>query len=88
MDLKTDGFSLDELWVHDETDLIKAQILTRFFDDPAAPGALPRPFGVFYRHERPCYEQQFFQQLESATSQLGSGDIDKMLAGSSTWEIL
>src|SRR5947208_12605698 len=30
----TDGYTLDDLWVHDEHDLFKAQILTRFFDNP------------------------------------------------------
>jgi hypothetical protein len=43
------GFSADDLWVHDERDFYKAQILVRIFDDH-----LPRPFGVLY--ERACYE--------------------------------
>ena len=30
-------FSKDDLWIHDESDLFKAQILTRFFDDPKNP---------------------------------------------------
>src|SRR6476620_1119740 len=43
------GNSVDDLWVHDEGDLYKAQILTRMFDDPKLEGHLPRPFGVFYQ---------------------------------------
>ena len=57
--IKLDGFkpvvvaldestSIDDLWVHDESDLVKAGILTRFFDTPSAEMTLPRPFGVFY----------------------------------------
>ncbi|HRE39064.1 MAG TPA: 2-oxoacid:ferredoxin oxidoreductase subunit beta, partial [Chitinophagaceae bacterium] len=42
------GHSTDDLWVHDEKDIYKAQILTRIFDDPHKEGHLPRPFGVFY----------------------------------------
>src|SRR5215210_1113401 len=45
----------DDLWVHDEHDIYKAQILVRMFDNPNTPGHLPRPFGVFYQTDRPCY---------------------------------
>lgn len=31
----TDGWNEDDLWIHDETDFFKAQILTRFFDNPS-----------------------------------------------------
>ncbi|RYZ26704.1 MAG: 2-oxoacid:ferredoxin oxidoreductase subunit beta, partial [Chitinophagaceae bacterium] len=36
------GYIVDDLWVHDEADLYKAQILTRMFDDPKLEGHLPR----------------------------------------------
>lgn len=88
VDLKSEGVSKDDLWIHDETDMIKAQILSRFFDDPAKnEHALPRPFGVFYRTERPCYDDLLYSQIESATQKMGEGDLDKLLAGPSTWEI-
>ena len=29
-----EGHSEDDLWIHDEQDIYKAQILTRIFDDP------------------------------------------------------
>src|SRR6186997_854016 len=51
-------WSADDLWIHDETDFFKAQILTRFFDNPAEPAHLPRPFGVFHAATRPCYEEE------------------------------
>ncbi len=44
------GHSADDLWVHDEKDIYKAQILIRIFDDPKLEGHLPRPFGVFYQN--------------------------------------
>lgn len=84
----TDELSADDMWIHDENDLIKAQILTRFFDNPATnEHALPRPFGVFYQTNRPCYEDLLFDQIDQVKKQQGVGDLDKLLAGNSTWEI-
>lgn len=88
VDLRTDGFTKDDLWVHDNADQVKAGILARFFDNPSVnPHALPRPFGVFYRTERPTYEAQLHEQLQAAASSLGEGDLDRLIAGGSTWEI-
>jgi 2-oxoglutarate/2-oxoacid ferredoxin oxidoreductase subunit beta len=83
-----EGYSADDLWVHDEHDFFKAQILTRFFDNPTTAGHLPRPFGVFYAAERPCYEEQMQLQLEEALATKGFGDLDKLLQGKETWTIL
>jgi 2-oxoglutarate ferredoxin oxidoreductase subunit beta len=85
----TDGsYSVDDLWIHDETDFFKAQILTRFFDNPSDAGHLPRPFGVFYAGSRPCYEEQMELQIEEAIATRGMGDLDKLLQGKETWEIV
>lgn len=74
------GFSADDCWVHDEKDIYKAQILTRIFDDPQMEGHLPRPFGVFYQTDRPCYEDVMAAQLEEAASRKPA-DLDKLLKG-------
>ncbi len=88
VDLEKDGFSKDDLWVHDETDIFKAQILSRFFDDPTSnENALPRPFGVIYQTERPCYERQLLNQVNAATETLGDGDLDVLMAGRNSWEV-
>lgn len=88
VDLEKDGFSPDDLWIHDETDIYKAQILTRLFDDPTSgDDFFPRPFGVLYAVDRPCYEDLLFEQLEAAITQKGDGDLDALLAGGATWEI-
>ncbi|GIV33677.1 MAG: 2-oxoglutarate ferredoxin oxidoreductase subunit beta [Chitinophagales bacterium] len=76
-----------DLWIHDETDQVKAQILARFFDDPAKPNHLPRPFGVFYVQQRPTYEELLEEQIQSVTERLGEGDLDKLLRGKEVWEI-
>jgi 2-oxoglutarate ferredoxin oxidoreductase subunit beta len=43
----------DDLWIHDEADHYKAQLLIRMFDDPRIEGHFPRPFGVFYEQKEP-----------------------------------
>jgi len=80
------GFSADDCWVHDEKDIYKSQILTRIFDDPQMEGHLPRPFGVFYQTDRPCYEDVMAAQLEEAASRKPA-DLDKLLKGNEVWTI-
>ena len=87
VDIDSGKYTIDDLWVHDEKDVFKASMLTRFFDDPRHERALPRPFGVIYAVERPTYESQLFNQLESAQSNGKSIDLDAMIAGEKTWEI-
>ena len=89
VELEKDGLSPDDLWIHDEKDLCKAHLLARFFDDPnhREQHYLPRPFGVLYAVERPCYEDLLHEQLTTAVRQKGEGKLDELLAGSSTWEI-
>jgi len=81
------GYSLDDLWVHDEQDLFKAQILTRMFDDPRVEGHLPRPFGVFYQVARPTYEAVLQKQVEVAKEKKPA-DLDKLLRGNEVWNIV
>lgn len=87
VDLEKENYSKGDLWIHDETDLYKAQMLTRFFDDPRQADFLPRPFGVLYATERVCYEDQLFDQLNDSIKQFGEGDLNELIAGKVTWEI-
>ena len=82
-----DGHNADDLWVHDESDIYKAQILTRMFDDPKNDHHLPRPFGVFYQAIRPAYEDMMKMQIEEAKAKKPA-DLDKLLRGSEVWEIV
>jgi 2-oxoglutarate ferredoxin oxidoreductase subunit beta len=81
-----EGHSADELWIHDDADIYKAQILTRIFDDPKIAGHLPRPFGVFYQTDRPCYEDVMAMQIEEAKAKKPA-DLDKLLRGNEVWTI-
>lgn len=95
--IKLDGFkpvvvpmaesSANDLWIHDETDPIKANMLSRFFDDPSKEGHLPRPFGVFFAQQRATYEDSLNAQVDQAFEKWGSGDLDKLIAGKETWTI-
>ena len=96
--IKLDGFtpvvveigknaSVDDLWVHDERDFYKAQILVRLFDNPGKEGHLPRPFGVFYETERACYEDVMQMQIDEVQATKGKGSLDKLLKGNENWVI-
>jgi 2-oxoglutarate ferredoxin oxidoreductase subunit beta len=82
-----EGGSAEELWIHDERDFYKAQILVRMFDDPNRDAHLPRPFGVFYETDRPCYEDMLNLQIEELIRSKGRGDLNKLLRGRETWTI-
>jgi len=82
----SDGYSADDCWIHDEHDMFKSQILLRIFDDPQAEGHLPRPFGVFYETDRPCYEEVMELQIEQAKAKKPA-DLNKLLRGSEVWTI-
>ncbi|HWI93136.1 MAG TPA: 2-oxoacid:ferredoxin oxidoreductase subunit beta [Flavisolibacter sp.] len=81
-----EGHSADDLWVHNENDIYKAQILTRMFDDPRKPVHLPRPFGVFYQTSRPTYDDMLKLQIDAAKEKKVA-DLDKLLKGNEVWTI-
>ena len=96
--IKLDGFkpvivslndvSVDDLWVHDETDLVKATIISRFYDDPSKENHFPRPFGVFYvNNNKKTFDDLFNEQIAEAKDKKGTGDLDKLLAGRETWVV-
>ena len=83
-----EGASTDDLWIHDEKDFYKAQILIRMFDDPRVEGHFPRPFGVFYvNNNKATFDELFNNQIEHAKASYGEGDLDKLLAGRETWVV-
>lgn len=78
-------YSADECWIHDSGDKVKAIILADFFDYEMTEGALPRPFGVFYKTERPVYEDLLNQQIMAHKGE--EADLDKLLSGDNWWEV-
>ena len=88
VDLTAPDASVNDLWIHDERDRVKAGILSRFFDrHEAGVEHFPRPFGVFYTEDRKCYEDGLNEQVMEAISKKGPGDLDKLLQGREIWEI-
>ncbi len=96
--IKLDGFkpiivdlndaSVNDLWIHDEEDLVKATILSRFYDDPSVDGHFPRPFGVFYvNNKKDTFDNLFNAQIAYAKETFGKGDLDKLIAGKETWVV-
>ena len=77
-----DGWSVDDLMVHDSSDPTKAYILSRMFDED-----LPRPFGVFYKEDRFSYEQALHEQIQTAIEKQGPGDLDKIIRGKNSWTV-
>lgn len=78
--------SVNDLWIHDEKELGKAQVLVRMFDQPTQENHFPRPFGVFYDIDRPCYEDVMGTQIEDSI-QHKKADLDTLLRGKETWKI-
>lgn len=87
VDLNEGTYSTDDLWVHDEADLTKANLLARIFDDPLVEGNLPRPFGIFYDVNRETYEDAMWAQAKHAIAEKGEGHLDELLSGEHTWVV-
>ncbi|MEQ9427029.1 MAG: 2-oxoacid:ferredoxin oxidoreductase subunit beta [Cyclobacteriaceae bacterium] len=85
VDLKDAG--KDDLWIHNENDKIKANILTGFFEHYQDENTLPRPFGVIYKEDRSRYEDLMNAQVEDVISSKGKGDLDLLLKGTTSWKI-
>nr|WP_222828169.1 2-oxoacid:ferredoxin oxidoreductase subunit beta [Rhodothermus marinus] len=80
----TDGrWSIDDCLVYDETNRELAHIMARIFFRPD----LPQPFGVFYREERPTYEDLLHRQIAEVTARKGKGDLQALLRSGDTWVI-
>lgn len=75
--------SKNDLWIHDENDLMKATILSRFSKDPG----FPRPMGVLYATPRPTYEDLLQEQKIRAIEQAGKSDLFTLFKGKNSWEV-
>ena len=78
---------LSDLWIHDEKDKTKANLLSRFFDTTFNGEDLPRPFGILYADERPVYDEGMTMQIEEIRSRKGRMPLNKILSGDNTWII-
>ncbi|HQQ94889.1 MAG TPA: 2-oxoacid:ferredoxin oxidoreductase subunit beta [Bacteroidia bacterium] len=84
---KDEGIAPEKLWIHDEKDKTKANIIARFFDTQFNGEHFPRPFGVLYAEERPTFEEQVLANIEEVKSKKGKPSLNKILSGDKTWTI-
>jgi len=85
-DLAKDG--VNDLWIHDEKDKTKANLISRFFDTEFEGMHFPRPFGVIYAEERPVYEENLIAQIEDVKARKGRTPLNQILSGDKTWPIV
>ena len=73
------GYSLNELWIHDKSDRIKADILSLFFENEL----FPRPFGVLYQRAN---EEKKYQSSVSFKN-VDKSSFDLLLRGQENWKV-
>ena len=91
--IKLDGFtakvvdmekhSLDDLLVHDETNLDLAHIIANWTTHPT----LPEPIGVIYSVDKPTYNSEMVAQVDSAIKTKGVGKFQDLLNAGDTWKV-
>jgi len=83
IDLESGDWSVDDCLVYNEMSLELAGIAARMFSQPG----LPRPFGVFYREDRPTYEEMLSEQIDQVIAKKGEGDLKALLYSGENWVI-
>jgi 2-oxoglutarate/2-oxoacid ferredoxin oxidoreductase subunit beta len=83
IDLESGAFSVDDCLVYDDSSRELAGVMSRMFwkED------MPQPFGVFYREDRPTYDQMLQDQVASVLEKSGPGNIQDLLHSGDTWTI-
>ncbi len=91
--IKLDGFTpkvvsmdevgVDEILVHDETNLDLANIISNWTSNPV----LPEPIGVIYAVDKPTYNEQVDYQIEATIQNLGRGNLETLLNSGDTWVV-
>jgi 2-oxoglutarate ferredoxin oxidoreductase subunit beta len=69
--------------VYNETSFELAGIAARM----SSQTELPRPFGVFYREDRPTYDTMLSEQISEVIAKRGMGDLNKLLHSGENWVI-
>jgi len=91
--IKLDGFkpkvvdmeknSIDDILVHDETDLDLAHMIANWTSHPI----LPEPIGVIYCIDKTTYNQDIVNQIELAIKTKGAGNVQDLLNSGDTWVV-
>lgn len=78
-----DGYSVDDLLVHNEKDSTLAYILASMSDDPD----LPKPVGIFQALEKSTYDENVTGQIAHEIEVHGEGTLEELLLGDDHWEV-
>ena len=71
---------IEEILVHDETDLDHALIISNWTSNPD----LPEPIGVIYSIDKPTYNQDMVDQINQAKEKKGVGKVQDLLNAGDT----
>lgn len=83
VNLDSGSFSANDCLIYDETSRELASIISRMHWNPD----MPQPFGVFYREERPTYEDMLHAQVKDVLGRSGKGSLEDLLRGGDTWSV-
>ena len=75
--------SIDDILVHDETNLNQALIISNWTSHPI----LPEPIGVIYSVDKPTYNQEMVNQISNAKKAKGKVNVQDLLRAGDTWTI-
>ena len=75
--------SLDDLLVHDETNLDLAHIIANWTAHPV----LPEPIGVLYSVDKPTYNSEMVSQVDAAIKTKGAGKVQDLLNAGDIWTV-
>jgi len=75
--------SIDDILVHDETNLDLAHIIANW----TSHSTLPEPIGVIYCIDKPTYNQQMVDQIEAAKKAKGLSKVQDLLNAGDTWVV-
>ncbi|MGB1342263.1 MAG: 2-oxoacid:ferredoxin oxidoreductase subunit beta [Pseudomonadales bacterium] len=80
--LGQDGVTLDDIVVHDETNLVLAQMLAGL----SAP-EFPEAIGVLYCQASESYEHSVYEQIKTVRAKKGIADFNEVLKQGHTWTV-
>jgi len=83
MVLNVEKHGIDDILVHDETNLDLAHIIANWTSNPD----LPEPIGVIYSIDKITYNQEMINQIKKAKDIKGSVSVQDLLNTGDTWVV-
>ena len=74
-------YSLDDILIHNVNDKNLAVLLSEMTYNPS----LPVPIGVFYKENKPTYEDMMVSQIDDSIKLKGEPDLQSFIEGPETW---